>query len=261
KDLDALTPDEKQIAGVLFDGRDQLWLHNENHEVIQRGIKALKNGLKLAEEKVYFFTNRRYLIPAVIFSIAMVLGVAAMQSTASLFGTAFICVWLSIWTLACAGLVYGCAGAWKAAFKARTGGLVLAGKALLFSLFSLPFLAGEGMGIFFLYSLSSMFVAGFLIVSMCLHILFNRLLKAPTIAGRKLMDQVDGFKMFIGAVDGDRLNRVMSPEKTPATFEKFLPYALALDLEQAWSEKFAAELGTAGQTPQNGTAYTPSFYS
>ena len=76
------------------------------------------------------------------------------------------------------------------------------------------------------------------------------------------MDQVDGFKLFLGAVDGDRLNRVMPPDKTPEAFEKFLPYALALDVEQAWSQKFSAELGTAGTAPSTGSpAYTPSFYS
>jgi len=84
-----LTPDEKQIAAVLFGGRDQLWLHNESHTVIKAGVAALKSWLKLAEDKIYFFTNRSYLLPDVLFSVAMVLGVAAMQSPLSLFGTVF----------------------------------------------------------------------------------------------------------------------------------------------------------------------------
>jgi uncharacterized membrane protein len=117
------------------------------------------------------------------------------------------------------------------------------------------------MGLVFLVKFSSIFVALFLIISAFLHILFHYLLKAPTAAGRRLLDQVDGFKMFLGAVDGDRLNRVMPPDKTPETFEKFLPYALALDLEQAWSEKFSGKLGAAGQAPSTGAGYTPSFYS
>ena len=256
-----LTPDEKQLAAVLFDGRDQLWLHNENHTIIKASITALKAWLKLAEEKVYFFTNRRFLIPAVIFSIAMVLGVAALQSPLSLFGTVFLTFWLSIWSLACAGLAIGCGTAWKAAFQSPTSKGLLAGKAILFTLFSLPFFGGEVMGIVFLAKFSSIFVAGFLFLSVALHIAFHYLLKAPTVAGRRLMDQVDGFKLFLGAVDGDRLNRVMPPDQTPETFEKFLPYALALDLEQAWSQKFAGQLGAAGQSPTNGNAYTPSFYS
>jgi len=260
-DTRVLSPDEKQIAAVLFDGRDRLWLNNENHAVIKAGMASLKSWLQLAEEKVYFFTNRRYLIPGVVFSMVMALGVAALQSPLSLFGTAFISLWLSIWSLACAGLAIGCGAAWKAVFAAPGSQTLLAGKALVFTLFSLPFFAGEVMGIIFLVNFSSVFVALFLVFSVLLHVAFHYLLKAPTVAGRRLLDQVDGFKLFLGAVDGDRLNRVVLPDKTPATFEKFFPYALALDLEQAWSQNFAGELGAAGQHPSSGATYTPSFYS
>jgi uncharacterized membrane protein YgcG len=248
------------VAAALFDGRNQLWMHNENHTVISAGIAAMKSWLKLAEQKTYFVTNRRFLIPGIVFSIAMVLGVAALQSALSLIATAFISLWLSIWSLACAGLVIGCATAWKAAFHSPTSKTLLLGKAFFYSLISLPFLAGEGLGIFFLANFSSIFVALFLFASMLLHIAFHYLLKAPTIAGRRLLDQVEGFKLFLGAVDGDRLNRVMPPDKTPETFEKFLPFALALDVEQAWSQKFSAELGAAGAAP-SGNGYSPSFYS
>ena len=87
-------------------------------------------------------------------------------------------------------------------------------------------------------------------------------MKAPTFAGRRLMDQVEGFKLFLGAVDGDRLNRAAPPQQTPQTFEKFLPYALALDVEQDWAEKFSGVLSQAGTSPSSsGSSYVPSFYS
>ncbi len=40
------------------------------------------------------------------------------------------------------------------------------------------------------------------------------------------------------------------PERTPELFEKFLPYALALGVEQAWSEQFAGVLAAAGYRPR-----------
>ena len=70
--------------------------------------------------------------------------------------------------------------------------------------------------------------------------------------------------MFLGAVDGDRLNRIHPPEQTPETFEKFLPYAVALDVENAWAEKFSGVLGAASRAPDAGSGspgYSPSFYS
>src|SRR5207248_8273132 len=127
---------------------------------------------------------------------------------------------------------------------------------------SLPFLAGECLGIFMLVGFGSLSLAVFLFASIGLHILFHFLLKAPTVAGRRLLDQVEGFKMFLGAVDGDRMNRINPPEQTPETFEKFLPYALALDVEQAWAEKFSGVLNGAAHAPgpDNGASgYSPSF--
>ena len=68
--------------------------------------------------------------------------------------------------------------------------------------------------------------------------------------------------MFLGATDQDRLNRMVPPEQTPKMFEKYLPYALALDVEQDWAEKFSSVLGQAATAPSaNGSGYTPSFYS
>jgi uncharacterized membrane protein len=107
-------------------------------------------------------------------------------------------------------------------------------------------------------------LAVFLFISIALHILFHSLLKAPTVAGRRMLDQIEGFKMFLGAVDGDRMNRINPPEQTPERFEEFLPYALALDVEQAWAEKFSGVLNEANRAPgseASSTGYTPSFYS
>jgi uncharacterized membrane protein len=43
-------------------------------------------------------------------------------------------------------------------------------------------------------------------------------------------------------------------------FEKFLPYAIALDCENSWSKKFEVEAAAAGVTPQSSN-YTPAWYS
>lgn len=213
------------------------------------------------EQKVYFFTNGRYLIPALVFSVLVVGKVAYLRSPASLMVVGFMSLWLSIWSIAVASLVYGCYKAWRDAFVASSGSFLLAGKALFLTLFALPFLAGEGFGIFMLTKAGSPAVALFLFASIGLLILFHFLLKAPTVVGRRLLDQVEGFKMFLGAVDGVRLNRINPPEQTSETFEKFLPYALALGVEQAWAEQFSGVLNAASASPGTGTGYAPSFYS
>ncbi len=79
---------------------------------------------------------------------------------------------------------------------------------------------------------------GFVVLLVMLPI-FYRLLKAPTKEGRALMDQIAGFRLYLSMAEKDRLNLLNPPEETPALYEKYLPYALALDVEQQWAEHFS----------------------
>lgn len=49
------------------------------------------------------------------------------------------------------------------------------------------------------------------------------------------------------------------PALTPELFERYLPFALALGVDQQWSERFAAAM--AGLRKPGGTAYHPAWYS
>jgi uncharacterized membrane protein len=89
------------------------------------------------------------------------------------------------------------------------------------------------------------------------NILFHYLMKAPTRTGRALLDQVEGFKQYFLAVERDPLQRLSEPEVTPELFEKYLPYAVALGVEKAWSARFAAALAQAGKAPAD---YAPNWY-
>src|SRR5260370_41036995 len=51
KDDRILTPDEKQMATILFSGRSQIRLHTENQQTIHSAVLALPQWLKAAEER------------------------------------------------------------------------------------------------------------------------------------------------------------------------------------------------------------------
>jgi hypothetical protein len=53
----------------------------------------------------------------------------------------------------------------------------------------------------------------------------------------------------------------MQPDQTPETFEKFLPYAIALGCEKQWASQFAFALGTAATAGGSTTSYSPAWYS
>jgi hypothetical protein len=64
---------------------------------------------------------------------------------------------------------------------------------------------------------------------------FGALMPARTIAGARALGKVRGFADFLGRVEKDQIERV---EKTPQLFEKYLPYAMALGVENKWAQSF-----------------------
>jgi uncharacterized membrane protein YgcG len=70
-------------------------------------------------------------------------------------------------------------------------------------------------------------------------------LQAPSVAGRKIMDEIDGLREYLGVAEEERLEYLNPPDKTPELFERFLPYAVALDVENTWAKRFAGVLAAA----------------
>ena len=60
--------------------------------------------------------------------------------------------------------------------------------------------------------------------------------------------KVKGFEQFMTVTEKDRMKFENAPEKTPALFNKLLPYAIALGVEKKWANQFADISLTAAQT-------------
>jgi uncharacterized membrane protein YgcG len=256
----SLSPDEKAVAGQLFDDGSTLRLTHDNHSRLESAKKALQLSLQGTMEKTYFITNSRYIWPGVGITAATAIAVLLAGGGSALALGLFMSVWLSGWTVGVAALLFSVVHAWREV--SAQGALAVPG-AFGITLFSLPFLAGECFGIGMLWYGGGAAVVLVIFCGIALISLFHYLLKAPTHTGRQLMDRVEGFRMFLKAVDGDRLNRMSAPpNKTPELFERFLPYALALGVEHAWAQQFAQVLGAAaGASGQSRAGYSPSFYS
>ncbi|WDQ97630.1 DUF2207 domain-containing protein [Devosia sp. J2-20] len=91
-------------------------------------------------------------------------------------------------------------------------------------------------------------------------IVFAFLMRAPTLQGRKVMDEIDGLKMYLETAEKDRMNMSDVPPMTVERFERLLPFAIALQVEKPWSEHFEAELARHAvvDAPDH---YAPGWYS
>lgn len=87
---------------------------------------------------------------------------------------------------------------------------------------------------------------------------FTYLIKAPTVLGRKTMDDIEGFKMYLSVAEQQQLDSLHEPELTVERFEALLPYAMALGVENKWGKKFENSLTKSLQETKS---YHPSWYS
>ena len=89
------------------------------------------------------------------------------------------------------------------------------------------------------------------------------LLKAPTRTGRQMLDQLEGFRLFLAneirETDPNlrlRYRQAQDPQVAPSRrpfelFERFLPFAVALDCGEQWASQFGTPLREAEADPED----------
>jgi uncharacterized membrane protein len=79
-------------------------------------------------------------------------------------------------------------------------------------------------------------------ISLAIVFLYGRVMTAKSLLGARTYIGILGFQEFMSRVDADRISRMPMD-----TFEKFLPYAMALGVENRWAKAFE---GLMRQPPQ-----------
>ncbi len=222
-----------------------LKLEQTNHRSIINMRGALEGALDEEYEGVMYLKNFKWFaLGAVLSAGGLLLSGLLMpggQGGAALMAGAFG----SIWWLVILAVGYSVV---KGVFSG--GGWITRIRSLMGLIFLVPFV---GAGILipattFAADLWTLAMKAFVIVAALLaamNLLFYWLLKAPTQKGRGVLDQIEGFRMYMTTAEEKRLNTLNPPEKTPALFERYLPYAMALDCENEWNNKFSAVLAAA----------------
>jgi uncharacterized membrane protein len=76
---------------------------------------------------------------------------------------------------------------------------------------------------------------------------------APTQEGRAVLDRIMGFRHYLSVAEGPRLDRMTgAPAPTVQLFEKYLPFAIALGVENDWADRFKDQLAAALAAGQQG---------
>ncbi len=93
-----------------------------------------------------------------------------------------------------------------------------------------------------------------------LNIGFMYFMPAPTVKGQQIRTEIEGFKLYLETAEKLQLNAVQPggdapPPMTAERYERFLPYAVALGVEEPWTKHFERLL------PQEAENYNPAWSS
>ncbi|WP_447951235.1 DUF2207 domain-containing protein [Chryseobacterium koreense] len=94
----------------------------------------------------------------------------------------------------------------------------------------------------------------FLLLAIISLMVYQWLIKKPSVEKLRMISLIDGFKMYMRAAEDEVLKFHNPPKMTPEFFEKLLPYAVVFGVDQIWGEKFTKYLSDSG------TDYQPTYY-
>ncbi|MCB1215270.1 MAG: DUF2207 domain-containing protein, partial [Deltaproteobacteria bacterium] len=230
--------DESALLDAL---PDSLKLENKNYQTVGRVKEALVKALNARYGKNYFIKNTKFLIPGILLSLLGLFYVLMPHWGFYYFlekiDALVIFAWMSGAAMALLVLWPKLRDQWKQVWQVRGLGFFVVIKAIGMGLLGLILVAALLGGFVGLFVFVSLAMALLITLMLVINIGFYEWLKAPTIKGRALLDQAAGFKLFLSVTEKERLAFVHPPELTPELFEKYLPYALALDVELFWAEQ------------------------
>ncbi|MCJ2179820.1 DUF2207 domain-containing protein [Novosphingobium album (ex Hu et al. 2023)] len=242
---------EQAMLDKLFAEGGEIELKQENYKTIQAARTELDTGLGEAYEGSMFRKNSGWaaigmlLIPLAMLAVAVV----ALFADTSVAGDERVGL-----PFLAAMLVAGAWGLHRSTPQENRGCFVWAGVAAL---------AFAAIGATFATIAVALSVGAFVIFVplLLLPVAIGAFswMAAPTAEGRRMMDRITGFKQYLSITEEARLDTIHPPEKTPELFERYLPYAIALDVENRWADRFAGVLAAAAAA--GATAQTASWYS
>jgi predicted membrane protein DUF2207 len=236
----ALAPEENRILGLLFEDGPTIELSGamDQRNTAQNGRYVFHIHEELTKDLggKYFTRHAGFIVLGVLttFASALVMAIMARGRDAS------AAVFFTIWVLFC-GLIVGMmielslASAWKAAVKTGMGWTKLLPATAAVAVFGgaiALLLKNLASGVSLSYSLM-------LLAFLLINLGWGPRLKRKSQLGRQASDQIAGFRQFLEKVEQDQLNRVSPAGNAPQDMDRFIPYAIALDVKEEWGDRLS----------------------
>jgi hypothetical protein len=230
-----------------------------NGKTIKSAQSRFRSAILREHEGVFFRDNFNYFLLGAIISVAAVAAYVFLAHPAE----NEIVVLIATFAAAAGGAFVLSMGARRILGWLPGGGSVVFG-VLLTIVGAFVLVAGAGALLAFsdvIPTFAALAIAAIALV----NVTFFHLLRAPTIVGRKVMDDIEGFRLYLSVAEADWMNMAQvqkskAPEMSADLFEEYLPYAVALGVEKPWSDAFESHLRRIMPDREAQRAYRPRWY-
>ena len=103
----------------------------------------------------------------------------------------------------------------------------------------------------------AVYIIAFVVANLILFLTYRYLIRKPSQEKLALRSRLLGFKMYLSAAEEKQLQHFNPPAMTPEVFEKYLPYAIAFEVEKIWGDRFQDMISKA----LIDNSYRPGWYS
>jgi hypothetical protein len=234
-----LAPEEKRVLTMLFEDGATIDLtpamDQRNTAQNTRYVSAIQQELSQRMDGLYFTKHAGVIALGVLATVVAALSLAATAQGRDTSGALFFTMWVLFAGLMI-GLLFEVAFLPACKTALRSGGWVklLPGAAAL-AVFA-------GVIVYMLRELADGVSPAFAIMIAALLLVnlgWGPQLKRRTPQGQQVLDEIAGFRLFLEKVEKDRLDKLNSADEAPQMLDEHLPYAIALEVREAWGDHLA----------------------
>lgn len=250
-----LPPGERSLYISLLHNRDGLTLNKSNGPILKRALDGLQSTIRSEYAGKFYRHNWGWLVPGIALAVVGLVGGLILQQPpdagmasvmpalfSGLIGSGLLLFGWRTWTTPGGRVLWRIAGGLMMVLGVA---VILLGLQGVLWLSSLPLYQAGGLLVMF----------GLLVIASMIH-----LLGAPTFEGAKVLSRIEGFKLYLETAETNRMNMREAPQMSEELFERFLPYAAGLGVEEPWSRAFAAHLSRI-HPGEDHDRYRPAWYS
>ena len=235
-----LAAEEKRLLKVLFEDGPEIELtpslEERNTAQLGRYVFHIQEELRKQLDGKYFARNIGVIAIGVLATFALALILAAMAHGRDAGIAPFFTMWLLFTGLTIGMMIeISLVSAWRTATRVRTGWIKMVPSTLAMGVFVAVIAYMVHKLALDVSTAFALMLAGFLLV----NLIWAPLLKRRTAEGQKVLDEIAGFRMFLEKVDQDRLDKLNPADEMLQAQEQYLPYAIALEVREAWGDHLA----------------------